>query len=63
MAESGGLLSRYTGKPVSRVRIPLSPPFFISQKFFSGFFVYKNASKHQCVWVDDNPKSLSLLIP
>ena len=27
MAEGGGLLNRYTGKPVSRVRIPSSPPF------------------------------------
>ena len=27
MAEGGGLLNRYTGKTVSGVRIPLSPPF------------------------------------
>ena len=27
MAESGGLLNRYTSKIVSGVRIPLSPPF------------------------------------
>ena len=26
MAEGGGLLNRYTGKTVSGVRIPLSPP-------------------------------------
>ena len=26
MAEGGGLLNRYTGQPVSGVRIPLSPP-------------------------------------
>src|SRR5438477_12115083 len=26
VAEGGGLLNRYTGKPVSRVRIPSSPP-------------------------------------
>ena len=26
VAEGGGLLNRYTGKPVSRVRIPPSPP-------------------------------------
>jgi hypothetical protein len=29
-AEGGGLLNRYTGKLVSGVRIPLSPPIFIS---------------------------------
>src|SRR5947209_13050206 len=28
VAEGGGLLNRYTGKPVSRVRIPSSPPRF-----------------------------------
>lgn len=26
MAEGGGLLNRYTGQPVSGVRIPLPPP-------------------------------------
>ena len=31
MAEGGGLLNRYTGKTVSGVRIPLSPPVFIGK--------------------------------
>ena len=29
MAEGDGLLNRYTGNPVSRVRIPLPPPYFV----------------------------------
>ena len=38
-AEGGGLLNRYTGHTVSRVRIPLSPPDFLKQTFLMSFWV------------------------
>ena len=34
VAEGGGLLNRYTGHIVSRVRIPLSPPVGTRVRFF-----------------------------
>ncbi len=37
MAEGDGLLNRYTGKTVSRVRIPLSPPILTG--LFGNFFL------------------------
>ena len=38
-AEGGGLLNRYTGKLVSRVRIPSPPPLTCSQKFAKVLFI------------------------
>jgi hypothetical protein len=46
VAEGGGLLNRYTGKPVSWVRIPSSPPALIARSL-SGFWPWNRSKKRQ----------------
>ena len=45
MAEGAGLLNRYTGKTVSGVRIPLSPPVLTKKLKNQGFFIGLSVSR------------------
>ena len=61
LAEGARLLSECMGKPVPRVRIPVSPPFFKSSRFGQcsrdGFFLWLRKSFTECFPI--NPKSFS----